>query len=129
MSTITAIWSTAVTEAIRTGHRLQQEWNLWQRCAVYSVEDDGHRVPVAHFTNAEDARRAVACANACRGISTEDLELAAARKETALMIVPVPKVSAVTGEQLQNLVERIRAADVQINARRHAAAGSEGGAA
>lgn len=129
MSTITAIWSTAVTEAIRTGHRLQQEWNLWQRCAVFSIEDDGQRVPVAHFTNAEDARRAVACANACRGISTEDLEQAAAQQGSVLRIVPVLQTSDVNGEQLQNLVERIRAADVQINARRHAAAGSEGGAA
>lgn len=76
MSTIAAIWSAEATDAVRTGHRLLQEWNLRQRCAVHSIEADGQRVPVANFTNAEDARRAVACVNACRGISTEDLEQA-----------------------------------------------------
>ena len=49
------------------------EGTLEHECGIYPVPD-GEIGPVAIASGKENARRIVACANACAGVTTEELE-------------------------------------------------------
>jgi hypothetical protein len=49
------------------------EGKLERECGIYPTADE--RGPVALVSGKEDARRIVACVNACKGIKTESLEM------------------------------------------------------
>lgn len=100
-------WARVATQPVQ-GHRTIVEWNLRERCTVQSIEPDGAKLPVAMFTNAEDARRAVACVNACWGISTENLEAQVGIFDAAGKLADERDTALERVAHLEGLLQRVR---------------------